>query len=283
MVDDRELETANLRDLEALITAQFDMDIDGVKLAVIPAGYQIVVPEIEKRLAAPKRKKGRAELDDLDSFIGYVDSQKGPGTAIWANASTVSLTARLNGHGESAGWGDHIAEWAIKFSRQWQAWQLTDRQQFSQAEFADFLEARVGEIADPPGANLHEVIRAFRVHVNATWENRISNVHNGVNLQWKEDVDTGTIVFPEKLQIVLTPFEGAASVLPASNIGLAPGQVFFSARLSFTKPDSNGRVKFAYDLDETVLQIVEEAFNAVRGIIAAKLPDVPVYSGSFAQ
>lgn len=278
------LETANLRDLEALITAQFDMDIDGVKLAVIPEGYQIVVPDIERHLAAPKRKKGRAKLDDLDSFIAYVGTGELGATAIWANASTVSLTARLNGHSDDGpGWGDHTAEWAIKFSRQWQAWKLTDRHQFTQAEFADFLEARVGEIADPPGANLHEVIRAFRVHVNATWENRISNVHNGVNLQWKEDVDTGTIVFPEKLQIVLTPFEGAASVLPASNIGLPPGQVFFSARLSFTKPDSNGRVKFAYDLDETVLQIVEDAFNAVRGIIAAKLPDVPVYSGSFAQ
>ncbi len=275
-VDSALVHGRDLRDIESLMAAATAHEIDGVAVNVVPHGWEAQVVDVEKHLLHPYRRKGTATMSEVESFIAYVSAHKEPGTAVWADSNAHILTARLNGHSPSeisdddgllAGWGDHKAVFAMRFSPAWTAWTGFDNRQMDQVSFANFLEERISEIADPPGADLFEVVRTLRVHVNATWENIINTQHNGVQFRWSEDVNTGDVTLPEKLALVLSPFDGGSLVQ-------------LEAKLRFTKPDSNGRVKFHYVLGEETRRILDELFGDICQAVLAGT-GVPVYRGTF--
>lgn len=264
------LNSADLSDVEALLTAAMEHEIDGVAFQVLPEGYKVVVPDLEKHAAAPYRKRGRATFTELDSFIAYLRTHRIDGSEVFATSNDHCLLARINGHSNlEPGWGDHQALFSMRFTPSWTAWTGFANNNLSQIDFANFLEDRIGDIAEPPGADLFEMIRALRIHVNATWENVVNTQHNGVQFRWTEDVSTGDVVLPEKLSLVLAPFDGAD-----------PVEVV--AKLRFKKPDAQGRVYFFFVLGEEVRRILDEAFAGICQRVGDET-GVPVYRGSFAS
>jgi len=125
----------------------------------------------------PERRIGTAVMLDLTSFLAHVNRFKTPSSAIFANddPEEPSLTAVLDYHdplapymgaheGEDDGamikatvrptplpaFCQHRTHYRFPLSEEWIAWVKTDGSVMAQAEFAAFLEDRIGDVIVPP-------------------------------------------------------------------------------------------------------------------------------------
>lgn len=126
-------------------------------------GVKVFLDEHERY---PERRKGSASFTDLSSFIDHVNRFKGESSALFADDSRdePKLVSVLNYHpggpqhdpgtGEaeaasSADWADHRGVYTFPLADEWTTWLGQSKGSLSQAAFAEFLEARLLDIADP--------------------------------------------------------------------------------------------------------------------------------------
>ena len=180
-------------------------DIEALQLVAHSEGWIHELVDNERFLAHPRRKRGTVTLRDGMSFAQYVNAQKTPETMIFADG--IKLTAIFNHHepsstlSELAGWNDHRAEFEMKFTPSWTAWTGFDDHWQTQQDFAEFLEERIPDIADPPGADLLEIVRTLRMKVETHWENVIVLQNDAVQMKWVDEVSTGDVKIPENITL----------------------------------------------------------------------------------
>lgn len=127
---------------------------------VLPTGLQPHAVEkfLEHLKKAPDRREGTAKLAELDSLIEHANRFKDSDSALWAepSESAPKLTAVLDYHRHGADgaprFGRHRGVYAFPLSDEWHAWVEKNAQQMQQSAFAEFLEDRIQDIADPEGA-----------------------------------------------------------------------------------------------------------------------------------
>lgn len=106
----------------------------------------------------PERRKGTAVLADLDSFIDHANRFKNDDSVIFAdpNPTSPSLTSVLNYHeGKADGeprFGDHRGRYNFPLSDEWKCWIGKNGEDMGQAEFAEFIEDRIGDVLEPTEA-----------------------------------------------------------------------------------------------------------------------------------
>lgn len=130
------------------------------EVLILPEGLEAhsIKPFLDEYLEAPERRKGTAIVQDLDSFIEHVERFKDDDSALFADPSPTAptLTAVLDYHragGEGAPrFGEHRTRYVFPLSEEWRAWAGKNAQQMSQKDFAEFIEDRLADIADPEGA-----------------------------------------------------------------------------------------------------------------------------------
>lgn len=154
-------------------------------------------PLEDERRTAPERRKGHAKLTDLASFIAHANRFKDKDSAIFADPTpgAPKLVSVLDYHPPtSARFGEHRGVYAFPLSEEWQAWTSRNRTPMSQGDFAEWVEGRIVDLADPAGAGptakaladaiqctfaspsrLLELSRGLQVHVG-------EKVHQAVNL-----------------------------------------------------------------------------------------------------
>lgn len=133
-----------------------DLERDG-GVVFAPPG---LVPHSMKRFrdelaVRPDRRTGTAKLTTLDSFCDHVNRFKNDDSAVFADEGTAGRPPRLVGvlnyhEGGPDGlpeFGDHRAVYEFPVSDAWQAW--TGIRELSQADFAELLEDRLDDVADP--------------------------------------------------------------------------------------------------------------------------------------
>lgn len=113
-----------------------------------------------------------------------------------------------------------------------------------------------------------EAVKNLRLKYDTTYERVIETTNDLVQLVWKEEAETGTIKIPAKLTLVLKMYEAGEDYV-------------LSARVRFTKPDSQGKVKFRYELGEELHEIKLKAQQDLRDQLAKGLGDVPVFVGAW--
>lgn len=131
-------------------------------IAVVPSGKNVV--DLRSILDAnreyPRRAIGTLTVQDLRSFVTLVNAFKEGNSRIFAlpNPSAPKLTAVLDHHdapteSEAIGarWGQHRVLYACPLSEEWKAWVASDAKVKNQAEFAEFLEDRIGDVVLPEG------------------------------------------------------------------------------------------------------------------------------------
>ncbi len=116
-------------------------------------GVKVFLDEHERY---PERRKGIASFTDLSSFIDHVNRFKGEDSALFADDSRAApkLVSVLNYHpgglAESpSDWADHRGVYTFPLADEWTTWLGQSKSSLSQAAFAEFLEARLLDIADP--------------------------------------------------------------------------------------------------------------------------------------
>ena len=112
---------------------------------------------------SPRRRKGTAQLVDLDSFIEFVKRHAAADSALFLapNREHPALTAVLDYHRKdgSPRFGQHRAAYSFPVSDEWKAWGNQDGEAMSQEAFAAWIEDHVLDLMDP--VNCGEGAKAF--------------------------------------------------------------------------------------------------------------------------
>lgn len=239
-----------------LATAEPISGNDGGSYLVVPEGWELHRVGEEPLFISEKRM-----LHDVTSFVSYVERYYVAGQSIVLCAPNGTLRAIFDYHrdtstsGREPGRGLHHAVFEPERTRSWLAWARQSGKPMTQTDFLEFLENRIGDIAEP---NLSEIIRHFQVRSNVGYS-RAENLTDGtVQLHYTEDAEAmggvaGTIRIPTSFTIVLKPFRDMDS------------KKVFTAKLRWrlTKP----QVQFTFILNEEELEDYSEEVNRERAAL----------------
>lgn len=189
---------------------------DTAKPFIITAEGQDV-HDLESTLAAPLRKRGRVEVDDLSSFIDVTKRHRDERTVVYFRAQPSAVfEAVLNDHAPSregeAGWGDHVVHYACPLSTEWKTWLSADKKFVSQESFALFVENNLPDFVEPPAADMLELSRTFSAKKKANFSSGIRLDNGQQQLTYVEEIQgaaggKGQIRIPEFVKLGLTVFE----------------------------------------------------------------------------
>lgn len=251
-----------------------------IKRYALPPGWVEKVFDEEHLLDQPARKKGNVNLDDVDSYIGYINRHKSiSSTVIYVIADhvsgTVSFRCVINDHEAYLGtaptqnWKDFIALYQPRKSVEWGRWNENNRTPLSQFEFATFLEDNLQDIAAvegmPTAQQLLEMATKFQVTMDMRYKSNIRTQNGGMNLTFVNDDDAQTV---ETMKL----FEKIAIGIPVFWGGDA---YRIDARLRYRVKD--GGLKFWYELIRED-KVMEDATKTMIDKIKADT-GVPLFFG----
>lgn len=228
--------------------------IEGTPFVVVPDDYS--VENLEKMLSKPMRKTGTVTLNDMASFIEFVNGEKVGGTRLYGSFTNPGFLAVFNDHHsegvQTPGWRDYKASYACPLSIEWSTWKASSGKQLSQEQFAQFIEDNLPDVANPPAADMLEISRSLEAKkkVNFASGIRLSNGQN--ELTYEEQISgtaaKGKLQVPELFTIGIPVLEGGI-------------RYAIEARLRYRIADG-GRLTMWYELVRPH-KILEDAVQAV--------------------
>lgn len=266
-------------------------------ILAVPKGVALtsVKAFLDEYRTAPESRKGRATLLDLESFNAHVDRFKDADSAIFANrigegaAVQVSLTCVFDYHragqlGEPR-FGEHRAIYNFPISDEWKTWLEKDGEVMTQAEFAEFIESNITDIASPDGAG--ESAKALSDLVGATFASpsKLLELSRGlsVNVDARAAVSvnlsTGesSVAFSESHNDVNgAPIKVPGAFLLALPVFRAGAPWQIAARLRYRK--SGGSIVWFYELFQPEKRF-DTAFREACDA-AADVTQLPLFHGS---
>lgn len=233
---------------------------------VVPQGWALKEIDVEKTLDRPSRKRGTVVLDDVPSFIALVNREKTAETLVFAKQNPPGFIAVFNGNQAAAGcpstmpnagWGDHRATYSCPLSDEWKTWVGHDGKRMTQADFAQFMEDNLPDIAEPAGAVMLEVSRTLEAKKAVNFASAIRLSDGSQQFTYEEQIDgtaqKGQLKIPERFAIGIPVFQGS------------PEKWRIDARLRY-RIEGGGKLAMWFDL-ERIHKVLDEAFAAVRGQI----------------
>ena len=213
---------------------------------------------LTERFITPPRQYGEVGLDDVDSFIRYVNMFSGSGRQIYAGVAPITFTAVLNDFvpGSSLGaFRDLRATFKPTHSKEWILWNSISGKSFeSSSAFAGFLQDNFYDVMDPPGGSLLEIALNLRMNesVQFSKSERLSDGNSQLtynrSVEGSSVVGGATVKIPEKLTLALPMWAGVGSSVHEVHARL-------NVRLM-----SEGKVKMTVELIRPH-KIVEAAFD----------------------
>ncbi|GAA5231786.1 DUF2303 family protein [Verticiella sediminum] len=178
------------------------------RLIAVPEGYHIETDEALRKLEdTPRRKIGSVALRTPESFIEYVNRHKQPETLLYTTVDAtamppLNMTAIFNEHAPGeyldspAGWCDFRAEFAPKVAFEWATWTKQDRKPMNQAEFAEFIENNIKDIATqegfPTGTAMHQLATKFEITSDKRIRSAVRVQSGGVDIEYVDNEDAET-------------------------------------------------------------------------------------------
>lgn len=254
------------RDVNAAIAAGMALgDVkainEGLSIIVLPEGAKAHEIDLEKYQTNPNRKQGVTNLDDVASFIAFVNRQKTGVTELFAKVSPPSFVAVFNSNDAAngdAGWSDFRAGYACPLSDEWKTWTGKDGVHQAQDAFARFIEDNLPDVVSPEGAVMLEVSRGLEAKSSVNFASAIRLADGSQQFSYKEEVQgttqDGKMNVPAAFQIGIPVFQGDA-------------RWPINARLRYRI--NGGKLVMWYDL-ERPSKVLELAFAEARAKIQAE-------------
>lgn len=181
-----------------------DSPISDITRIALPPGWKLQELDDEEHGMTPRRKRARVRMQDAASFIDYVRRHGSLAySTVWCEADyaagKVSFSAILNDHGEEEEphWRDHTAKYTPVFAQEWKNWTGKNKQTFSQADFAAFIEENLKDIASadnlPSGAQMLEMALSFEANQDMRFKSAIRLQNGGVQMSFVQDDDSQTL------------------------------------------------------------------------------------------
>ncbi len=235
------------------------------------------IEQIDLTGEMPARKTGTVTVRDAASFARYWKRHSDEDSEVYADPDSTSVTAVLDAHHEGpngARWGQHRLVLKLVYTRPWRTWFTQHRVWMSQAEFADFVEDNVRDIASASGdmhtADLLKMAQDASATVTASFGQGIRLATGEVKFAYEETVSTragrkGELEVPTQLTLAIAPFDDCS----VKSIG---------ARLRH-KWSKDGGLSFCVVLDQPQ-QVVEDAVLDVTRKVSRLCGDQPVMYGT---
>jgi uncharacterized protein YfdQ (DUF2303 family) len=240
--------------------------------AIVPQGFKLedISRAVEKMQFAPRRKSGTAQLKDLDSLLVYCADQDvtidGSGmkgaTAygyIYADPDSRKITAVFNDQRECEGWRDHRAEFKAEYTTEFAKWVGKNNYQFTQSEFAEFIEDNMADIADPTATIMLEMATTIQAKTDINFSSAKRLQNGQVQLSYTEAIDAraganGALEIPKEFALGMRIFKNGEGYK-------------LKARLKYRL--HSGSVKFWFELDRYE-RAVDDAFSGYITILREK-------------
>ena len=189
----------------------------------------------------PERKKGTAVVNTLDSFVDLANRHKTDDSAIFADTDwrNPSLTAVVDYHkNESGGLADngkHRVHYPFPLSEEWKAWIAQDGKPMDQADFAEWIEDHLPELAAPDQREAEHYLETFglkvaapnemvklsrglQIHVESRMKNNVTLQSGEGEITWDEehkDAAGNRVTVPGLFILNIPPFfMGTATRIP---------------------------------------------------------------------
>jgi uncharacterized protein YfdQ (DUF2303 family) len=228
-----------------------------VVVGQLPDNWSLQHLDLEPFELVPHRKRGTVKVHTTESLLDYIDLQEEEGdtplAVIWVQPEAFTAVAVLNGHNSTGpGWGDHRAELKLRPTLEWEAWSKADKNWFRAEELAEFIEEWRHTIAEPPTADLLDMVRNFRATQKVLFRQEIIEKSGDRALEYVTETEAtagpaGRLAIPDEFILVLAPFDGA---------GLRP----IAARFRYRLPSGGGTAHFGVVLDQPA-QVARTAFE----------------------
>ncbi len=261
-IDQRKTEASTVAAFAAAIggASRPDGD-DSTPYAIIPEGYKL--ENLERLLANPMRRRGVVAVFDAPSLIALVKAQRTPGTVLYRTLNPPQFVAVFNDHGragEAPGWGDHRAVYACPLSPEWRTWSGANKRAMAQAEFAQFIEDNLPDIAEPPAAEMLEISRTLQAKKKVSFASGIRLDNGQHQFTYEEQIDgkagaRGQLRVPEVFTLGISAFENGA-------------RYAVRARLRY-RISEQGALSIWFDLDRPH-KVIEHAFAELNTVIEAE-------------
>jgi len=243
-------------------------------VAVVPEGYRPVIVDTRPEEDRLRRKIGTIDLHQQGDFIAYVTRHREERSLIVADLNG-AMTCYFDHHDPvgdgDAGWGgrgEHSAEFVPRRTRSWEDWSKSNQRWLSQQEFLEFIDRRMGDILEPDGADLREIVEFFRVHTEIGFESGRNLTNGNVSLRWAEESNaTGgqNLEVPTRFKVLIKPYRD-----------LDDSQIFdVELRWRISKP----AVTFGFLLPEAVEDFID-TINERRRVEVNGATNVPVLLAS---
>ena len=268
------------------LTAEIQEFADGRPYRITEAG---AIETVERLCFQPTFRRGDVGFYEALSFSRFVKRFRNNSTVIFADAlgqSGPRFTAVLDYHpgGPEQGtaqWDFFRAVLPLRHTPAWLVWSAANGKQMAQADFAQFLEDNIPDIAEPAGALLVEIARTLEANSAVAFQSHIRADNGSHRFGWVETVTgsaqtakDGKIDIPAEITLLLQPFEGSK-------------QYQIKARLRYRL--AGGKVTLGFDLVR-MQDVLKEAFNdellkiegEVNGPAKAgesETIDTPIYNG----
>lgn len=252
-------------DAETAIPVFLETNADGAtKVEVATEALAL----LDRRLPGPRRREGSVRLTEVLSLIEYVKRYGDENSVIYADTKALAFSVIFDEHppgpgtgaavGAGTGWRNFRAVYACPRSPEWLTWCQSDGKAMKQEEFADFLEARLEDMAAaenyPKPIEVLAVARQLNIRTKGEFRREINPTNGDAILVCKSETDTGSTQIPRAFAIVIPVFESGARY-----------QV--EARVRFALV--GGVPQFSYTLHRRA-EIERDAFGEVRERIAGE-------------
>jgi len=235
----------------------------------------VIVPDncraedLEKLMIAPVRKRGQVITSNTESFIAYTKKHGSlDDCTIYADVdsdkSHFKLVGVINDHGaDKPQWRDFRCELTPKLAIEWQRWTERDRKNFTQADFATFIEDNLSDIASvdgyPNGAEMLAMALGFEANSTKRVRSKINLQNGNVQFEFAEDDDDKTKTTMQVFQrfmLGIPVFDGSKDAYP------------LEARLKYR--ESSGKLAYWFELirpDRVFKTAVQTELDAVKAAL----------------
>lgn len=266
------MEQNGIKDLTTALSEAFQRPVEiasfeDLSRVALPPGWTLQERDNIKYQYQPRRTTGSIKLDEIDSFIDYINRHKIPAcTSIYCLADyekgDIGFDAIINdnqGGADMPHWRDHIVTYHPAKSFEWKRWSNKHKQPMSQIEFAMFLEENLRDIASvdsmPTGQQLLEMALSFEANQDMRFKSAMRLQNGGVQMSLVQDDDAQTIA---KMQM----FDKISIGIPVFWNGAA---YRVDARLRYRVRD--GKLTFWYELirpDRVIEDAAKQLISTIR-------------------